>query len=313
MELEYPHRPVLVEEVVRHLVTKLDGVYVDGTVGNGGHSEAIGKKMASRGRLICLDRDSGAVRLSRERLSPLGQKVTILKGNYVDLIEVLRGLAVEKVDGIFLDLGVSSYQLERSGRGFSFSRDEPLDMRMDVEDKLTAHELINAFSPKDLEKILRDYGEEKRARKIVKSLERERGKRPIESSLKLANLIQSVVPISHHPRARHPATRTFQALRIAVNRELENLRALLDMVPPLITEGGRLVILSYHSLEDRMVKQAMMNWERGCICPPDLPECTCGKTPIFERLHKGGIKPTPWEVEMNPRARSATLRAAERI
>jgi len=313
VKLEYPHRPVLVQEVVRHLVTKLDGIYVDGTVGNGGHSETIGKKISSKGRLVCLDRDSEAVRLSRERLSPLGEMVTVLKGNYADLDEVLKGLGIEKVNGIFLDLGLSSYQLEKSGRGFSFNRDEPIDMRMDLDDKLTAHELINAISRKDLEKILRDYGEEKRAKKIVKSIERERRKKPIESSLQLANLIQSVVPIPHRPRARHPATRTFQALRIAVNRELENLTALLDMVPPLITEGGRLVILSYHSLEDRMVKQAMMNWERGCTCPPDLPDCTCGKIPLFRRLRKRGIKPAPREVEMNPRARSATLRAAERI
>ncbi len=186
-------------------------------------------------------------------------------------------------------------------------------MRMDLDDKLTAHHMINTLSPKELEKILRDYGEEKRARKIVKSIDRERRRGPIDSSLHLAKLIQSVIPVSHHPRARHPATRTFQALRIAVNRELENLKALLDRVPPLLNEGGRLVIISYHSLEDRMVKQTMMNWERGCTCPPDFPYCRCGKVPLFKRVHKKGTKPALREVEMNPRARSATLRAAERI
>lgn len=313
MKLKYPHRPVLVQAVIRHLITKKDGIYVDGTVGNGGHSEAIGKMITSGGRLICLDRDSMAVRLSSERLSPMGDKVSVLKGNYVDLREVLKGLGIEKIEGLFLDLGVSSYQLEKSGRGFSFSRDEPLDMRMDIDDRLTALELVNTLPPKDLEKILREYGEEKRARKIVTSIERARRKKPIESSVQLAYLIRSVVPISHHPRARHPATRTFQALRIAVNRELENLRAFLDMVPPLIAEKGRVVILSYQSLEDRMVKQAMVNWEKGCTCPPDLPKCTCGKTPLFVRVHKRGITPAPWEIERNPRARSATLRTAERI
>jgi 16S rRNA (cytosine1402-N4)-methyltransferase len=311
--LEYPHQPVLVQEVVRDLITAKDGIYVDGTVGNGGHSKAIGEKISSKGRLICLDRDSEAVRLSRERLSPLGERVTVLKGNYAELIEVLQGLGIERVHGIFLDLGISSHQLEKSGRGFSFNRDERLDMRMDLDDKLTAHNMINILSPRELEKILREYGEEKRARKIVKSIDRERRKGPIDSSLHLADLIQSVIPVSHHPRARHPATRTFQALRIAVNKELENLKVLLDRVPPLLNEGGRLVIISYHSLEDRMVKQAMMNWEKGCTCPPDLPYCGCGKVPLFKRVHKKGTKPALREVEMNPRARSATLRAAERI
>jgi 16S rRNA (cytosine1402-N4)-methyltransferase len=313
VKLAYPHQPVLVQEVVRDLITAMDGIYVDGTVGNGGHSKAIGEKIRSTGRLICLDRDSEAVRLSRERLSPLGERVTVLKGNYAELTEILQGLGIEKVHGIFLDLGVSSHQLERSGRGFSFNRDERLDMRMDQDDKLTAHQLINTLSPEALEKILREYGEEKRARKIVKSIDRERRRGPIDSSLHLAKLIQSVIPVSHHPRARHPATRTFQALRIAVNKELENLKALLDRVPPLLNEGGRLVIISYHSLEDRMVKQTMMNWERGCTCPPDFPYCRCGKAPLFKRVHKKGTKPAPREIERNPRARSATLRAAERI
>jgi 16S rRNA (cytosine1402-N4)-methyltransferase len=313
VKLEYPHQPVLVQEVVRDLIKAVDGIYVDGTVGNGGHSKAIGEKISAKGRLICLDRDSAAVRLSRERLSPLGEKVTVLKGNYAELIEVLKGLGIDRVHGIFLDLGISSHQLEKSGRGFSFNRDEQLDMRMDLDDKITAHHMINTLSPRELEKILRDYGEEKRARKIVKSIDRERRKGPIDSSLYLADLIQAVVPVSHRPRAKHPATRTFQALRIAVNRELENLKALLDRVPPLLNEGGRLVIISYHSLEDRMVKQAIMNWERGCTCPPDLPYCSCGKVPLFKRVHKKGTKPTRREIEMNPRARSATLRTAERI
>jgi 16S rRNA (cytosine1402-N4)-methyltransferase len=311
--LEYPHRPVLVNEVLKYLFTNPDGIYVDGTVGSGGHSAAIGKKISSTGRLICLDSDSEAVRLSRERLSPLGERVAVIKANYAGLGEVLQDLGFEKVNGIFLDLGMSSFQIEESGRGFSFNRDEPLDMRMDLDGEVTAHQLVNNLSTKELEKILRNYGEEKRARLIAKKIERSRGKKPVDSSLQLANLIQSALPISHHPRARHPATKTFQALRIAVNRELENLKALLDNVPPLIAKGGRLVILSYHSLEDRMVKQAMFNWEKGCSCPPDLPGCGCGKVPLFKRLNKKGVKPSQSEISDNPRARSATLRAAERF
>jgi len=311
--LEYTHQPVLLQEVTELLVRKPDGVYVDGTVGNGGHSEVIGKKISPKGRLICLDRDSEAVRISKERLSPLSEKLSLFKANYVELAEVLKGLGIEKVDGIFLDLGLSSHQLEHSGRGFSFSRDEPLDMRMDSDNELTAHEAINTFSSNNLVRILREYGEEKWAKRIVKTIERERKKKPIKSSLELANLVKDAIPVSHHPKAKHPGTRTFQALRIVVNKELENLRTFLDTVPFLMNKGGRFVVLSYHSLEDRMVKQTMVDWERQCTCPPDLPKCACGKVSLFERLNKRGIRPTPQEIQMNPRARSATLRGAERI
>ena len=311
--MEYSHQPVLLQEVTELLVRKPDGVYVDGTVGNGGHSQAIGEKISSKGRLICLDRDSEAVRISKERLSPLSNKLSLFKANYVELAEVLNGLGIEKVDGVILDLGLSSHQLEHSGRGFSFSRDEPLDMRMDSDNEFTAHEAINTFSSNHLVRILREYGEEKWAKRIVKTVERERKKKPIKSSLELANLVKDAIPVSHHPKGKHPGTRTFQALRIAVNKELENLRAFLDMVPFLMNRGGRFVVLSYHSLEDRMVKQTMVDWERQCTCPPDLPKCTCGKVSLFERLNKRGIRPMPQEIKMNPRARSATLRGAERI
>ena len=311
--MKYLHQPVLVHEVVRYLVTLSDGLYVDGTVGCGGHSEAIGRKITAQGRLICLDRDPEAIRISRERLSPLRERVTLARANYAELNGVLQDLRFKEVNGVFLDLGMSSYQLEYSRRGFSFSRDEPLDMRMDPDDELSAYQLVNNLSRRDLERILRNYGEEKMARSIAKSIDRERRKKPIDSSLHLANLIRSVVPRSHRPGAKHPATRTFQAIRIAVNRELENLDAFLDKVPSLISKGGRLVILTYHSLEDRMVKKAIIDWEKGCSCPPDLPRCACGKKPLFKRLHKRAIKPDQQEVEDNPRARSAILRAAERI
>jgi 16S rRNA (cytosine1402-N4)-methyltransferase len=313
MEPGYPHQPVLVHEAIRSLVNIREGIYVDGTVGSGGHSEAILKKLGGRGRLICLDRDSEAIRVSEERLLPLAGNVTLVKGNYADLDEILGDLELEKVQGIILDLGMSTAQLENSGRGFSFGRDEPLDMRMDLDEEVTAQDLVRRLPAEEIEHILRAYGEERRAKGIAKTIERERSKRPIDSSLQLADLIQSVVPRSHHPGAKHPATRTFQALRIAVNRELEHLKAFLEKAPELILKKGRLVVLSYHSLEDRMVKRAMTDWERGCRCPPGLPACGCGRAPLFKRLHKRAVRPDQREIQANPRARSAVLRAAERV
>ena len=312
-DLEYPHEPVLVNEVVKHLVSEPQGVYVDGTAGTGGHSSAIGKVLAEKGRLICLDRDSYAVRVSKKRLAFLGDKVCVVKASYADLDIVLNDLGLQEVDGVLLDLGMSSYQLDKSGRGFSFNRDEPLDMRMDLDDKLTACEMVNNLSQKELENILRNFGEEKRARSIVKAIIRERDKEAIKDSLRLAAVVKSACPPNYHVHAKHPATRTFQALRIAVNRELRNLEIFLEKVPSLLARGGRLVILSYHSLEDRLVKRAMQKWEKGCTCPPDFPYCVCGKAPVFRRLFKKGLKPDLTEIGINPRARSANLRVAERI
>jgi len=311
--LEYPHRPVLVQEVLEDLITDPDGTYIDGTVGSGGHSEAIGKRIGGRGQLLCLDRDSEAIRISKERLRFLGERVRFIKGSYESADQVLRDLGWGKAHGILLDLGMSGFQLEQSGRGFSFYRDEPLDMRMDPDAGVTAEHLIQHVSEKELEEILRQYGEERRARAIARRIGQERKTKPILSSLHLAHLIESVVPRPRRAGAKHAATRTFQALRIAVNKELEHLASFLDKSPALLAGSGRLVILSYHSLEDRMVKQAMMDWEKGCQCPPTLPQCGCGKEPLFRRLHKKGVRPDPKEIEENPRARSAVLRAAERI
>ncbi len=311
--MEYPHRPVLVQEVLEDLITDPDGTYIDGTVGSGGHSEAIGKRIGGRGQLLCLDRDSEAIRISKERLRFLGERVRFIKGSYESADQVLRDLGWGKAHGILLDLGMSGFQLEQSGRGFSFYRDEPLDMRMDPDAGVTAEHLIQHVSEKELEEILRQYGEERRARAIARRIGQERKTKPILSSLHLAHLIESVVPRPRRAGAKHAATRTFQALRIAVNKELEHLASFLDKSPALLAGSGRLVILSYHSLEDRMVKQAMMDWEKGCQCPPTLPQCGCGKEPLFRRLHKKGVRPDPKEIEENPRARSAVLRAAERI
>jgi len=301
------------DEAVRYLVVSPRGIYVDATVGMGGHSRAIGRHLLGEGRLICLDRDPEAVRFSADRLAFLGHRVNAVEANYADLDRVLRDLGVAEVNGILLDLGMSSFQLEKSGRGFSFSRDEPLDMRMNPKDKLTAYDLVNRSPLKDLERYLKEYGEERRAGQIARAIVRARMKSPIESSLQLAALIESIVPSMHRFKDRHPATRTFQALRVAVNKELENLEILLQKGPSLLAKGGRLVILSYHSLEDRMVKHAMLAWERGCTCPPDFPHCVCGTVPILRRVLRKARKPSPEEIQRNPRARSAVMRVAERI
>jgi len=311
--LKYPHQPVMVREVLKDLITAPDGVYIDGTVGSGGHSEAIGRVIRGRGRLLCLDRDPEAIRISRERLSFLGERVQFIRASYAEMDQALRELGWGKAQGIFLDLGMSGFQLEASGRGFSFYRDEPLDMRMDPDAGVPAKHLIHHLSERELEKILRQYGEERKARAIARRISQERETTPILSSLHLARVVESVVPRARRAGAKHPATRTFQALRIAVNKELEHLASFLEKCPSVLAGRGRLVVLAYHSLEDRTVKQAMMEWEKGCQCPPSLPKCSCGKTPLFRRIHKKGIKPGPEEVEANPRARSAVLRAAERM
>lgn len=294
-------------------MTKGNGVYVDGTAGTGGHTEIIAACLSPEGRLICLDRDPEAIRISRERMAPLGDRVRLIQANYADLDRILQGIGIPRVDGILLDLGISTLQLEQEGRGFSFYRDEPLDMRMDPGDGVPASHLVNTLSTEDLAKILREYGEERRAKAIARKITRERSRKPIERAAQLAKLTASVVPRTGGPGAKHPATRTFQALRIAVNRELDHLAVFLEKAPSLMARGGRLVILTYHSLEDRIVKQTMRDWERGCKCPPDLPRCGCGKSPLFRRIHKKGIKPGSQELQENPRARSVTLRTAERI
>ncbi len=311
--MESPHEPVLVREVLDSLTINPGGIYVDGTVGPGGHSWQIGKRLNKEGLLICLDIDPGALEFARKRLSSLSCQVRAIKESYSRLGNVLNELGLEKVDGILVDLGMSSYQLEESGRGFSFSKDEPLDMRMDPENRVTAAGLLNSLSLRDLEDIFRIYGEEKRARTIAKAIVNTRKKAPITRASQLAELIESLFPRSPGRSLKHPATKTFQALRIAVNKELENLNEFLDSVPEWIKTGGRLVILSYHSLEDRLVKQAMMQWEKGCICPPRFPQCVCGQKPLFKRVYKKAVRPQPSEIKKNPRARSAILRAAERI
>lgn len=310
----HPHQPVLLEEAVRDLVSRPEGTYVDGTCGSGGHSEAIGRRLAPEGRLICLDRDPEAVAATRSRLGFMGDRARFFQANFADLDGVLEIVGLEAVSGVLLDLGLSSHQLEYSGRGFSFKRDEPLDMRMDREaGGESAWDLVNRSDERDLERMIRNYGEERYAGRIARAIVRRRASEPVNTTGELAELVSSVVKPSRRPAARHPATRTFQALRIAVNRELENLEAFLERIPERLERGGRLVVLSYHSLEDRRVKQAIRSWEKGCTCPRDFPVCTCGKSTLFKPLRREGLRPTKLEIEQNPRARSAVLRAAERL
>ncbi len=305
------HEPVLLKEVLEFLITNPEGIYVDGTVGSGGHSEAIAEIVCQKGgRLICIDRDPDAVAFSKNRLLSK-QCVKVVKANYKDIDIVLANEGIDKVDGILLDLGMSSMQLEDSGRGFSFLKDEPLDMRMDPQQPVKAKDLVNNLSEYELSRIIKEYGEERKARLIAKAIIRERRKKPIESSLELANIVSSV--IAEKERRKHPATKTFQALRIAVNKELENLKEFLEKAPDLLKKGGRVVIISYHSLEDRLVKSYIKKWENPCTCPPNLPYCICGKKPVMKRVIKKGIKPTESEIQKNPRSRSAILRVVERL
>ncbi len=308
------HQPVLLEEVLEALALKPKGVYVDGTLGTGGHALAIGKRLDKDGLLIGLDVDEEAIKVASQRLRSLHCEWRVFKKSYADVNALLDSLNIPGVDGILLDLGMSSFQLEHSGRGFSFSRDEPLDMRMDPGSSgPTASDLVNSLSEKELEDLLRQYGEERYARRISKKIVQIRYKAPIKTSSQLASLVRAIYLQPRGPIPRHPATRTFQALRIAVNRELENLELFLERAPDVLKHGARLVILTYHSLEDRIVKQRFASWEKGCTCPPDFPQCVCGKMPVMKRIFKKAKRPSKKEVILNPRARSAILRAAERV
>jgi len=304
--------PVLVQEAIQYLNLKPGGMYVDGTVGSGGHSLEILSHLPEKSGLICLDRDPDAIRLSHERLSS-DLRVQLIQANFAELDRVMQELAIDKIDGVLLDLGMSSYQIEKSGRGFSFNREEPLDMRMNPDHKPTGEHLINSLSFGSLQTLLWEYGEERRSRTLARAIVKARDKKPIKTAKELAQIIEGATPKSHQPWKRHPATKTFQALRITINKEMDNLETFLQKIPTLLAEGGRLVVIAYHSLEDRKVKRAMVHWERACTCPPDFPVCVCDKSPTFRRLFKKGRKPEQAEIHNNPRARSAIMRAAERI
>ena len=301
------HRPVLLEQTLETLQVRPDGVYLDGTAGGGGHSYAIASRLQG-GRLIALDQDPDAIRAAGERLA--GLPATVVQSNFTRMDEVLQRLEIPAVDGILLDIGVSSHQLDAPERGFSYHYDAPLDMRMS-QSGVTAAELVATLSEQQLADIFRRYGEEKFARPIARSIVRQRDKQPIETTLQLAELVSQSVPAAAR-RDGHPARRVFQALRIAVNGELDCLSVALDTAFDCLKPGGRLAIITFHSLEDAMVKERFAQWRRGCICPRDFPVCVCGRTPAARAVLKKPATATPEELADNPRSRSAKLRCVEK-
>jgi 16S rRNA (cytosine1402-N4)-methyltransferase len=307
------HISVMVNEVIDYLGCSPGKTYVDGTLGGGGHAQAILRLIGPKGLLIGVDRDPDAIAWARDALQKFHSNVQLFNDNYTRLPHILAQAGRKGVDGIVLDLGLSLYQLEGSGRGFSFMRDEPLDMRMNPEDPHSAEDMVNRFSEKDLAHLLARYGEEPWAKRIAKAIVRVRRNGRITSSLQLAEIVKEAIPAKYRSRRIHPATRTFQALRIAVNRELEGLEAFLNQAVGLLNPRGRLCVLSFHSLEDRIVKQRFKAMARGCDCPPDFPVCVCGKRPQVAILTRKPVAPDPAEVASNPMARSAKLRAVERL
>ena len=309
--MKFTHKSVLLDECIEALNIHPDGVYVDGTLGRAGHSREIVQKLTT-GRLICIDRDMAAIDAAKERLAPWMERVTLVHGNFADLGEVLREKEITGVDGMLFDLGVSSPQLDDASRGFSYMQDAPLDMRMDKTAALTAYEVVNAWSYEELRRILFEYGEERYAPAIAKAIVRARETRPVETTLELVDLIKSAMPPAALREKQHPAKRSFQAIRIAVNGELDALPPMLKSATEALNPGGRLAVITFHSLEDRIVKRAMQDMARGCTCPPEFPVCICGKKPKLKLLTRKPIVSGEAELEDNPRARSAKLRVAEK-
>jgi 16S rRNA (cytosine1402-N4)-methyltransferase len=307
------HKSVMVQEVIASLRCRAGAVYVDGTVGGGGHAEAILEQTAPNGRLIGIDADAEALGEAERRLTPFGNRKTLVQGNFADMEQILDGMGIERVDGILLDLGVSSHQLDTAERGFSFTQDAPLDMRMDGSRGIDAGGLVGTLSEAELGKIFWEYGEERMARRIARAIVAARSSAPLRTTAELAAVVLRAVPHTAERRRIHPATRTFQALRIAVNDELGSLKRALTAGVARLTPGGRFSVISFHSLEDRMVKEAFRAWEKGCSCPPDLPVCACQGKATLKVLTRKPVLPAEEEISANPRARSAKLRTAERI
>lgn len=307
------HTPVMQKEVIQFLQCHPGNIYVDGTIGGGGHANGILETTAPDGVLIGIDVDDDALCESERRLKVYQNRTILVKGNFAEMDKLLKNLNIQKVHGILLDLGLSSHQIETAERGFSFSLNATLDMRMDRSCGLSAYDLINSFQDKELEKIIKTYGEEIMARKIVKAISARRRISPIKTTVELADIIVRALPASVRRGRIHPATRTFQAIRIYINKELLNLYQAIHCGIDMLNDSGRFVIISFHSLEDRIVKNVFRSWEKGCICPPDFPACACHRKPKLKVLTKKPITPAISEVESNPRARSARLRVAERI
>lgn len=306
--MEYTHKPVLLDECIGALRIRPEGVYVDGTLGRAGHSREIAKRLTT-GRLICIDRDSAAIEAAGERLAPWMDRVRLVHSNFAELESVLAG--EPDVDGMLFDLGVSSPQLDDPERGFSYMQDAPLDMRMDQTSPLTAREVVNSWDFQELRRVLFEFGEERYAPAIARAIVKRREDKPIGTTLELVEVIKSAMPPAALREKQHPAKRSFQAIRIAVNGELDALPPMLRAAADKLRPGGRLAVITFHSLEDRIVKRAFRELARGCTCPPDFPVCICGKRPLV-RLDKP-VTPTAAEIEENPRARSARLRTAEKL
>ena len=309
---EFHHVSVLLWECIEGLNIKPDGIYVDGTLGGAGHSSEIVKRLET-GRHIGIDRDPVALKAAGERLAPYSDKVTLVHSNFCEIKQVLDDLNIEGVDGILLDLGVSSPQLDDGARGFSYMADAPLDMRMNNEDPLTAHDVVNTWSYEELKRILYDYGEERYAPQIASAICRRREAKPIESTLELVDVIRSAMPPAALREKQHPAKRSFQAIRIAVNDELGSVEKVMRDAIPKLNKGGRLAVITFHSLEDRIVKNAMVAASKGCTCPPSFPVCVCGKKPQVKLITRKPIVSTDEELQVNPRARSAKLRICEKL
>ena len=309
--MEFKHKSVLLNETIDGLNIKTDGIYVDGTLGGGGHAYEVCRRLGEKGSIVGIDQDAAAIEAASARLKDFGEKVTIVRSNYCDMKSKLHELGIDKVDGIVLDLGVSSYQLDTAERGFSYREDAPLDMRMDTRQKMTARDIVNDYTEADLYRVIRDYGEDKFAKNIAKHIVQARAVKPVETTAELSEIIRASIPMKFQKKSGHPAKRTFQAIRIELNRELDVLRDSLDDMIDLLNPGGRLCIITFHSLEDRIVKSAFRKNENPCTCPPDFPVCVCGKKSKGSIITKKPILPSEEELEYNSRSKSAKLRIFE--
>ena len=310
--MDFKHQSVLLDETIDNLNIKSDGIYVDGTLGGGGHAYEVCSRLGNQGRFIGIDQDAAAIEAAGQRLSPFNDKVTIVRSNYCNMEQVLQDLGIEKVNGIVLDLGVSSYQLDAAERGFSYREDAPLDMRMDQRQDKTARDIVNHYSEMELFHMIRDYGEDKFAKNIAKHIVNARNIKPIETTFELVDIIKAAIPMKFRVVGGHPAKRTFQAIRIELNHELDVLKDHLNEMVNLLDTDGRICIITFHSLEDRIVKNIFRKCENPCECPPNFPTCVCGKKSLGKVITRKPILPSEEELEVNPRSKSAKLRVFER-
>ena len=309
----YGHKPVLLDECLDALAIKPEGIYLDGTLGRAGHSLEIARRLSGKGRLIGVDRDETALEAAKQRLAEYMDRVTLVHSNFSEIHAILDQLGIDKIDGMLFDLGVSSPQLDDAERGFSYMHDAPLDMRMDRTAALTAYDVVNGWSYEELRRILFEYGEERYAPVIAKHIVRQREQAPIETTVQLSDIIRGAMPPAALREKQHPAKRSFQAIRIAVNGELDELEPMMEAAAERLNVGGRLAVISFHSLEDRIIKKAMQRLATGCTCPPEFPVCVCGKLPKMKLVSRKPIVSSAAELEYNHRARSAKLRVAEKL